>query len=780
MWRRRWYVSLALVVGLVLLPVALLGHIRFHAAQSRVPESGVRMERVAGLDSTVEVLFDGRGVPHVRAASAEDAWFAHGYLHARDRFFQMELARRAAAGRLSEIVGDVALVEDRKARILRLAATARRQAALLSPQEERILGRYADGVNAALERYGRWIAPEIWMLGIDPAPWAVEDSLVIGVMLQLRLTWAMGEELQRSVEYAHLGHDLATGLWGWTPRQARAWIPPGDPVAEPRRQDEPITPPLQGGSNNWALAGTRTDSGRPILANDPHVGVATPATWTAVHLTAPGLDVAGASVAGAPGVLIGHNGTVAWGFTMSMMDDQDLYVVTLDEPAHNELLDGAWAPLRTVTEEIRIRWRTEPEILKVRLSRVGPLLRDRGTEGLALDWTAYRGPSAIRAFLKMNTAKSVAGIRQAWVGIPSPSMNLVAADTDGAILHQVVGQQPNRRRGRGRLPAPGGDSGWAWDGLVSIEANPRTHDPESGFVATANHDLFSEGDYPADLAFAGEFASPWRIRRIRQQLGARSDWTVADCLALQGDVLSGRAVAMLRSLWPDLERHGGPTARALLQWDGRMRREATEPLLYSRLVLELAAAVGSDESVKGNLEHTPLDGDRLLRLLAGGLDEYWWDDVRTEAVEQRADIVEAVLDRLDETAKEAAWGGAHHVEFGHVLRDMPLFGAIFRASGSRGPIGVPGDGSTVNAHYWSSKEPFRVTAIPSLRFVADVGAWDRSILVLPLGQSGRLFSSHYDDQLEAWLEVAPIPFPYTGEAVDDASVARLTLRPEAS
>ena len=293
---------LAIVVLLGLATVFALTHLRMRAAASRLPERGSVREIVAGCPARVQVTLDGRGIPHVRSESETAMWFSLGYLHARDRFFQMELARRSGAGRLAEIFGETALNSDRTMRTLRLAASARRQSTMLSADERRIFDAYTAGINAAVDQFGRWIAPEIWLLGVDPEPWRVEDSLTIGLLLQLDLSWAMGEELKRAIEFARLGRERAVDLWGWTPAQARAWIPPGDGVSYPRRDYEPITPPMGTyGSNSWAVSAQRSASGRPLLANDPHLGVQMPGTFFAVHLQGPRTHVAGASVAGLPG-----------------------------------------------------------------------------------------------------------------------------------------------------------------------------------------------------------------------------------------------------------------------------------------------------------------------------------------------------------------------------------------------------------------------------------------------------------------------------------------------
>ncbi len=777
MMSRRRNVFVVLLAGVIVLPVLFLGHVRYFSNRSRLPDTGKEVVQLRGVHDPVTIALDGRGIPHIDAATAEDLWFAQGYVHARDRFFQMELGRRMAGGRLSEIFGESALSTDRRMRTLRLAATSARRAVALDGEARTSLERYSEGVNAALREFGRWVAPELWLLGVEPDPWDLEDSLSIELLLELHLTWAMGDELQRSIEMTHLGREKALDLWGWEPEEQRRWIPPVDLPSRPLEEGDAILPPFGGGSNNWAIGPSRTATGRPLLANDPHIGVAVPGTWYAIGLRAPGIRVSGASIAGVPGVLIGHNRRVAWGFTMSMMDDQDLYVLTLDESRDRELVDGAWISLRTVTETIRVRWRSEPETMTVRLSRHGPIVRDTLDSTLALAWTALQGSGGVGAFLTMARADSVEDVASAWTDAAGPSMNLVAADVEGHILHQVVGRRPQRVRGAGRLPSPGNDSAWAWEGLADFSENPSSLDPEAAFVATANHDLFAEGDYQEKLAFPADFAAPWRIRRIKHRISGRTDWDVKSCLDLQGDIVSGRAVALLKTLWPDLKKHAGPTAEALLAWDGRMEVDRVEPALFSRLIVELVRETGRDEAMERGLETTPFDGERILRLLAGGLSEVWWDDVRTETVEDRTTIVNRCLDRLDSEDHRAVWGDIHQVDFSHVLNDFPLLGSLLRLAGYRHPVGVPGDGTTVNAHYWAMAEPFAVVAIPSMRFVADVGDWDRSILVLPLGQSGRPWSPHVADQFGDWLAVRGRELPFSREAIEEATRAQLILTP---
>jgi penicillin amidase len=775
---RPWFLMLALCAAFAAALTLVTGYVRLRVAASRLPERGAAVEQAPGCPAPVEVIFDRRGFAHLRAHDERSLWFGQGYVHARDRFFQMEMARRLAAGRLAELVGPSAVGWDRKLRTWRVGATARRQLVRMESAERGALEAYTAGVNAALERYGRWIAPEIWMLGVQPEPWRPEDSLQIGVLIQLGMSWAMGEEVERAVQLGRLGRNVAVDLWGWSPREARSWIPPGTLDTAPVRSDEPIVPPVRiMGSNAWALARFRTSTNRPLLANDPHLAVLMPGVWYAVHLKSASLHLTGLSVPGAPGVLVGHNERVAWGMTNAMVDDQDLYVVTLDEAGTHELIDGNWQPLRTVTEQIQIRWQPDPMLVKIRLSERGPLVRESRREVLALSWTGLYGPTPLQAIIRMGRSKVAADVADAWQGVIGPALTLVAADVDGRIVRQTVGAVPRRGQGAGRLPAPAADSAWSWRGFVPLAERLEERDPADGFVVAANHNPFSEGDFPSSLEVPGEYDAPWRVRRIRHALSARHDWDVDRCLRLQGDVVSELALVALKQLWPDLNEHAGPSAQQLLSWDGRMDAGSVAAHLFARLMLELGSEVGGDEAGQALLGTSPIGGSELLRLLAGGLDEAWWDDVRSPQTEDRAAIVARVLDRLDRAGVDVPWGRVHRLEFSHPVTAVPVLGHFLGRSWNRGPFAAAGDSVTVNAHYWKIDRPFDVVAIPTARFVADVGNWDATVLVVPPGQSGRPWSSHYADQIEPWFALAEDSIPFSDAAVDAAAVARLILEP---
>lgn len=757
-------VAVAVVVAAIVAVVAVRRSLWLRPGAMTVP----------GLAAPVDVVLDRFAVPHMRAGSVADALAAQGALHARSRFFQMELARRAAAGRLAEVLGAAAVPVDVRMRRWGLHRAAARHLDGLDAGSRAMLEAYARGVNAALSARGAaGLAPEFLLLRAEVEPWRALDSVAMMLLLQMDLTGAASSELGRARELRALGASRAADLWGWTGDQAREWIPPDLVGARGIRVLGEAEPGRGGGaSNNWAIAPSRTRTGAPLLANDPHVGVANPSTWYEVHLAAPGFEVAGASFAGVPGVLIGHNADVAWGLTMSMLDDQDTFRLRLDAGGEREEIAGRWFELAVRSERIGVRG-AEPRELVTRTSRHGPVIREEGGEAIAVAWTALRGRSVFPAFAALNRARTVEEAARAFAGAESPGLNLVCADRQGHIRWQVAGVPPQRGAGAGRLPSPGWDERWEWRGFEPFAANPATQDPPPGFVATANHDPFGEGDAPGP-GFAGEFAAPWRVRTIRRALAARSDWDVEGCVRLQLDEGNGHATAMLELLRPLLSGLGSGPARRLLAWDGAMSAGSREALLWAEFLRELAKRVGGDEAEASGLARTPLGGTELLRLLAGALDPIWWDDVATDEVEGAREIVAASLAAAAARAGDATWGERHQVTFRHALGRIPILGGVF----DRGPFGVGGGGQTVSATWYPAQgEGFPVTGLPSLRFVADLGDWDRSVFTLPLGQSGHPFSRHADDQTQDWLSGRMHAMPWSPAAVEASAVSRVRLVP---
>lgn len=776
--RRPWFWWLAVPAAVLVLLDVHLATVRLRSSATRLPERGAVRERLPGLMGEVQVRLDGHGVAHVTADADWDLWLAQGFLEARDRFLQMELARRTANGRLAEVLGPDALASDTRMRTLQVHAIARRQVGLLSGTDRLALEAYTAGVNAAVDRFGSWVAPELWLLGVNPEPWRAEDSLALWTLLHLRLSPAAAAELERAVQLARLGRRAAVELWGWDPAQEREWLPQIQYAPSPFAPEDAVMPPgPRLAPICWAVAGARSASGLPVLVAALQWVPEQPSPWYLVDLRARELHVAGASLPGVPGVVVGHTEEVAWALTPSLVDDQDLFVLTVDGQRARELVDGRWRPMRTVTERISIRGDEAPVLLKVRLSERGPIVRDGAREVLAMSWTGSHGPSPVAAFLAMARARSVSAVATAWDGVVGPPLDLVAADISGRVLHQLVGLVPDRGFGAGRVPTSGQDARFAWRGFLPVAVNPRTVDPAEGYLVVAGHDRWAEGDAPSVAMIPGEYAPPWRARRVRGQLALRNDWDVASSLELLADRVSLQARTALTVLRPELERLGGRTAESLLDWDGSMDADREEPHLYHRLMAELGTGVGGDEAYRAGLVRSPFGPEEVLRLLAGGMDESWWNDRRTAGVESSNQVLREALARVDEHGLVERWGGVHQVELEHPLARMDLVGPVFSRLWSRGPFAVGGDETTVAASPSSAHQPFRVSSMPSLKVVMPVGRWDETVVAAPPGQSGQPWSTRSTDQLAPWLRGKGVLLPFSVDAVEAGTHARMTLTP---
>jgi len=780
--------------------------------------------RVPGLQAPVTVRWDRWGVPHVTAEHDIDLARAVGWLHANDRMAQMELGRRAAAGHLSEVFGERTLELDRHFRTLRLDELARRiEMRALGAESRAWLTAYAEGVDAWLEARGDDLPPELRLLGVEPEPWRPSDSLGFAMLLahdlsfwldrpeEVRFRWlaAFGPEGVRDLtgfrdlhiapEIAELARELAakaSGLpgasasTGGDERRLGATLDTGDP----------------GGSNNWAVSGAHTASGLPLFANDPHLPLRIPSTWYQVWLRVPadpeagedggerGYEAAGWTLPGLPGVIIGRNRDVAWGFTYTMLDDHDLFVERLSDDGSEVLRGDTWQPLEMQTEKIRVRDGEAREIHLYATER-GPLLPEDPELGLpprSLAWTLYYSADPVAAFLELGRTRRVEEIPEAVSGFVGPAQNLVAADRHGGLLYTVMGQAPSRRTGDGRLPSPGWNPAYGWDGLRVPRLNPTVWNPPAGVLVTANSDHRPAG-----------YAEPWvldadlphRGLRIEELLAARDGWRAEEMGAIQTDVTSLYALRVVEILvregrrWRARGGDEGDAGRALelLEgWDGAMR--GAEGFLFELVERELGEAVFGDEAEAHGLP--PLGRrSRILRVLKGGMTLPWFDDVRTDRVESRGET----LERAVAAAWRAAvrWGGdnparwswreIHHLFLDHPLYEIPGLSGWF----GRGPFPVDGSATTPDAHgsRWPADPEAAggitktVTYAPSLRWVVDLADPDGGLAVLPGGQSGHPGDRHYDDQMPLYLEGKLRPVPWSEEAVEAATVSRLRLTP---
>lgn len=756
--------------------------------------------RLPGLSAPVEVRFDAIGIPHASAASEEDAYRALGWLHASDRLFQMEARRRAAAGRLAEIAGEAALPLDIEARTLGLERLAKAELDILPAGVRRALEAYAGGVNAYLERQP--LPLEFLLLRIEPEPWTPLDSLAFQWLMYSRLSDAL------VVERSRVGLAERLGLEGVAQfLDATYGTPTLVPAPLARAFPGPPTRPAvanasAAASNAWALSGRRTASGRPLLATDPHLPAEYPGVWYAAHLSSrDGLQVAGLTLAGLPGVVIGHNGRLAWGITMHQADDADYFIEELD-PAGDRYRDAeGWRPFDEREERVRVRHglgiaRKEVEEVRVRVraTRHGPLLageeapsmgpaeRGQGPLVSAVAWAPAMVLGSLEAFALAARAAGRDDFEAAWRRYGGPALNVCWATSDGHIGVRASGAVPKRLRGDGRLPAPGWTGEFDWEGLLPASELPSIEDPPEAFVATANDDWSAAG---FRLPYPGLFAGRERVDRIRDVLAAVDSARVETMRDLQSDVVSlyaRRVIAALGAL--ELRETSAVRAREILsRWDGRIERLGPARLFHE-FVSELhARTFGPRERRLG--ARLPASWELLARMIEGAAGADLWDDPETETRERRDSLVGAALASAlarveSEEGSEPSrwsWGRVHALSYEH-----PLLGGVrlpvLRRVGGTGPIELPGDVHTVSvAGFPLGSGTFGVRHIASARLIVDLADPDASRIVLPIGQSGQLGDRHRRDQLRAWSEGRDFPLPFSRAAVERAAVSILRLVP---
>jgi len=751
---------------------------------------------LSGLSGPVEIFRDAHGIPHIFAQSDADAYYALGFLHAQDRLWQMETGRRAGAGRLSEIFGRRTLESDVFLRTLGIHRRAEQSFAALDPSTRTLIEAYTAGVNAWLGSHNGALPPEFAIFRFRPARWRPADSLVLITMMALELDGNAGDEVLRSRLGERLSAAQIAALWpaeegDGMPAPLKAERPPMAPALLDGLA-EMIPPSPRGlGSNNWAVDGRHTESGRPLLANDPHLGLEIPGPWYLAHLSAPGLAVAGATLPGIPVVVVGRNERVAWGVTNTGSDVQDLFVERADPADPGRYLTPSGSePFDTREEVIHVDGE-DPVTLRVRETRHGPVVSDAvrryaTTEGraLAFAWTAlYDRSKTLRAGFALARAEDWDTFVAALRDYHGPQQNFVYADVDGNLGFYAAGRVPIREGGDGRVPAPGWTGAHDWTGMIPFEDLPHRYDPADGRIATANNRIVGD-DYPYFLTH--DWAAPYRIRRIEQRLETDAPHTAAGFEAIQTDHLSLFAHSFLPRLLaetPESDR-GREAHRLLTAWDGRMESARPEPLIFAAWYRALTRRLYADELGP----YFPAAWNYRPRFVAEALSGSagdWCDDTATPAEETCGALVTAALEEALASLTERhgpdmnawQWGEAHRARLRHRTFDgVPVLGRMFSRS-------VPQSGGTftvLQAGNVLANEaaPFDAVHGVSMRVVFDLGDPDATRAILPTGQSGNPLSPWYDDQLPLWLDGETVALPMSREAAEGIATFRLTLEPE--
>jgi penicillin G amidase len=693
----------------------------------------------------VEVDRDGLGVPHIKARTLDDAWFVQGYTTAEDRMFQMDGLRRLASGEISAIIGPGALESDRETRRLRMRRIAEQAYVTLTETDRSAMQAYARGVNAWIESHRGRYGVEFTLIGYDPRPWSVVDSLLCGLQMFRTLTDDRGPKLAKQQMLRNGEPDKVNFLF---PNHAGG--------------EFMLTGEAHPGSNAWAVSGAHSATGKPLLSNDMHLEFGIPGIWYMDHIEAPGMNVSGVALPGVPGILSGHNDRIAWGETNLGFDVQDLYLEKMDMRTGQYLFQGKVEQARSERELIEVRGRP-PEELTNWVTRHGPVIQVADGVAMTLRWSAAE-PGAIQdVFLDIDRARNWDEFKHAASRFAGPGQNFVYADVDGNIGYHASGKLPIRRTYYGDVPVDGSSGNYEWDGYIPFDELPQSYNPPNGYVVTANQNPFPP-DSPYHLN--GTFDSPYRARQILGMLQVSGNkLKPEDSLRIQKDVYSGLHNFLARQLtaaWDDRKgtsRVLGDAIAMLRTWDGQMDKDRAEPLIanltysYLRKAIADRASPGNGEVYSSKL--APAMVERILRERPAA----WFGNYNELLLRCFADGIDEGQRMQGADPRAWKWGRYMYASIRNpVVTRVPVLGKYFDI----GPVPMSGGSNTVK------QTTLRLG--PSERMDASLGDWDASLLNLPIGQSGHVASRHYRDQWDAYYNGKSFPMQYKN--VDVKSTVR--------
>ena len=801
-----------------------------------------------GLDAPVDIYRDSMGIPHIYASTQHDLFFAQGYVHAQDRFWQMDVWRHIGAGRVAEMFSSQ-VDTDKFLRTLGWAEIAEQEYEALAPEFKAMVNSYTDGVNTYLNDHNKEAASlEYAILGLlNPdykiEPWTPSNSLTWGKMLAYDLRGNMDDEIKRAIllktltpeQVAELfpsypkDHPVIVNQIGGGPSASAApssLAPqiPAETLAALQQQatllDELMGPYDNGvGSNSWVVGGSRTATGMPILANDPHLAIQMPSIWYQIGLhckpktDACPYDVAGFSMAGVPAVIIGHNDRIAWSMTNLGPDVQDLYIEKVNPENPNQYeVNGKWVDFETRKEIIKVAG-GDPIELTVRVSQHGPVisevfgvLKNEGDPddekfiafkdntgitlpehyAIALRWTAFTVSSSFVAPWMMNTAQNWEDFREAARAARVPSQNVVYADVDGNIGYQAPGDIPIRKNGDGTLPVPGWTDDYEWTGYIPFEELPYAFNPPEGYIATANNQVEPPG-YP--YLISNDYDLGYRADRIVAMIeNAPGKIDITYIQKMQGDDYDGGAPALLPILFGmKFDASNLNEALATLKnWDYQASSDSAPAAIYEVFWKNLLAETFHDNLPE---RYFPNGGDtwfEITRNIAADPNSFWWDDKTTsESVETRDEIfaraftkaIEELEEKFGKDQSAWKWGDLHTSTFKNGTLGLSGVGLIEDLF-NRGPFPTSGGSDIVNATAWKAPLGYEVTNVPSMRMIVDLGNLSNSVTVHTTGQSGHAYHEHYIDMAPLWANIQYYPMLWSAEQVTAQPEGHLILQPK--
>ena len=744
-----------LILALLILALAVVGWFGWRT----LPTVSGTVE--APIGASGRIVRDALGVPHIEAQSIDDALFLQGYATAQDRLWQMDAIRRSTAGELAEIVGKAALPLDLRARRVGFARTARVQESNLRPEDRAVFAAYARGVNYYIDTHRDKLPPEFAILRYEPEPWSIRDSILVGLRMAEDLTTSWKADLDK----ARMASEVAKTFPQLDEMQLHALVDGLFPV---RAGNEVLS-----GSNAWVVSGNRSETGKPILANDTHLGVAFPSVWTMVHLKAPGdsgadLDVAGLTLPGIPGVIIGHNQRIAWGVTNLGADVQDIYEERMD------LNTGAYQwgkqvrQANRVLEVIRVKGEANVQV-NVFVTQHGPVV-STSTEApyrrnLSMQWTALDPDYFEFPFLELNRAHDWQSFRKALSRYNGPGQNFVYADVDGNIGYQAAARIPRRTNAPGDLPLPGYTGEHEWAGYLSFDELPSIYNPPSGRIVTANQNPFPPG---MEMGSGARFASPHRANQIIARLDSQAKWSAAGMLTVQKDVYSPYYAFLAKSVVAAADRTKAATGSVaeaveiLREWNGQAEPDQAGAGIARIFSLELRAAILKRLAPEWKEADIGMD-DAVVERIVRTRDPLYSGDFDAWLVELLGKTLESNRERLGGTPANWKYREIMRWNLEHpVFSRIPLVGRYF----SIGRVAMSGSPS--------SPKQIGPNNGPSERFVADLSDWDQSFCNVLIGMSGHPLSKHYKDQWKAFYYGTSFPFPFRHVEPSDV----LEFRPE--
>lgn len=775
-----------IVVGVTCLGILGLTFTWYYLFKRVEPQTSGKID-VKGISEPVRILWDSYGIPHVYAANRQDLFLAQGFLHAQNRLWQMELFRRLGQGRLAEITGEKAVELDYFYRMMGFYRAARDSYEVLGEDIKTDLEAYSRGVNAFLQRNRHRLPAEFVFTRHKPDLWRPADSILLLLVNAWILAQNFDEELLSAKLILKLGEAKARRFI--SPFQVKGFGETGGSLGPESidkelkyawQQISPVTSGMKElqkllgyrvssvASNNWVVSGKRSASGKPILANDPHLPVTLPSIWYEIHLVSPELNVIGASGPGVPYVIIGHNDRVAWGFTNVMADNVDLYLIKRN-PAQPDtyLYKGSWVPFKIEEMEIRVKGREMPVKRKVLSTVHGPVATSlEGGEDhpylVSVRWSGHEPHTDVAAFAKLNSARGTSDIIRAAQYFGVLCQNLLYADSEGNIGWQVAGKIPRRVKGNGKYPVSGWDEEYVWAGYLPFNELPALQNPEEGYIATANNKTVGD-DYPHILS--NTWIYPYRVRRILHLLTEKEKFASEDFEKMQADIHSSAAEELMAVLQGFTSRNTGVhwVLKEMKKWDFSLRADSLPALLYEVVAWRLKANLLS--LYMGELKDEYLDSLLALSLPFKEIllqmreeDEEAWEYLIESSITEALDKLEK---KLGKKRVNWTWGALHRVELKHALGISRVLGWIYNL----GSFAFAGDDHTLMAGVYSYQDPFKVSVAPSYRIITDLSDLSQAVAMNTTGQSGHPFSRYYGDMTRHWLEARYHPLYFHEEDV---------------